>query len=147
MIGADARSDLASSQQAFVDLLDQPAPAAALDRTSRRESIAAASVHSSARINRSRSHSREHLANAFLHQLHPQPIWTPTGLTPRTGSTTATTTSLQIDSTTTPTATPRTGSITATTIIPRTGSTTTATTTSTQSLGSTFPLEEMVNGP
>nr|XP_053657047.1 histidine-rich glycoprotein-like [Cherax quadricarinatus] len=73
MIGADARSDLASSQQAFVDLLDQPAPAAALDRTSRRESIAAASVHSSARINRSRSHSREHLANAFLHQLHPQP--------------------------------------------------------------------------
>lgn len=49
MIGADARSDLASSQQAFVDLLDQPA-----GRTSRRDSVAAASVHSTGRGNRSR---------------------------------------------------------------------------------------------
>ncbi|XP_050740540.1 uncharacterized protein LOC127010435 isoform X2 [Eriocheir sinensis] len=70
MIGADARSDLASSQQAFVDLLDPPGPAVC--RSSRRESMTAASIHSSARINRSRSHSRERLSDAFLHQLHPQ---------------------------------------------------------------------------
>ena len=70
MIGADARSDLASSQQAFVDLLDPPGPVAC--HSSRRESMTAASIHSSARINRSRSHSRERLSDAFLHQLHPQ---------------------------------------------------------------------------
>ncbi|MPC31899.1 hypothetical protein E2C01_025199 [Portunus trituberculatus] len=70
MIGADARSDLASSQQAFVDLLDPPGPIAC--HSSRRESMTAASIHSSARINRSRSHSRERLSDAFLHQLHPQ---------------------------------------------------------------------------
>lgn len=70
MIGADARSDLANSQQAFVDLLEQPGPG--LGRSSRRESVNVPSVHSSTRINRSRSHSRDRLNDSFLHQLHPQ---------------------------------------------------------------------------
>ncbi|XP_071522973.1 LOW QUALITY PROTEIN: uncharacterized protein [Panulirus ornatus] len=70
MIGADARSDLANSQQAFVDLLEQPGPG--LGRSSRRESMIAPSVQSSTRINRSRSHSRDRLTDSFLHQLHPQ---------------------------------------------------------------------------
>ncbi|XP_042871523.1 mucin-17-like isoform X5 [Penaeus japonicus] len=71
MIGADARSDLTASQQAYVDLLDQPTASIAPNhhgRTSRRESVTAASVHSiHARINRSRSQSRERLTDSFLH--------------------------------------------------------------------------------
>ncbi|XP_063596495.1 mucin-17-like isoform X3 [Penaeus indicus] len=76
MIGADARSDLAASQQAYVDLLEPPTASIAPShhgRSSRRESLTAASVHSShARINRSRSQSRERLTDSFLHHHLPQ---------------------------------------------------------------------------
>ncbi|XP_069993733.1 mucin-17 isoform X1 [Penaeus vannamei] len=76
MIGADARSDLAASQQAYVDLLDPPTASIAPThhgRSSRRESVTAASVHSiHARINRSRSQSRERLTDSFLHHHLPQ---------------------------------------------------------------------------
>ncbi|XP_064091786.1 mucin-3B-like isoform X2 [Macrobrachium nipponense] len=79
MIGADARSDLANSQQAFVDLLEQASatlPPKHQGHTSRRESLKTASIHGSTnRINRSRSHSREHLNDSFLHhQLPPGSI-------------------------------------------------------------------------
>lgn len=76
MIGADARSDLAASQQAYVDLLEPPTASIGPShhgRSSRRESLAAASVHSvHARINRSRSQSRERLTDSFLHHHLPQ---------------------------------------------------------------------------
>ncbi|XP_066989260.1 uncharacterized protein [Macrobrachium rosenbergii] len=79
MIGADARSDLANSQQAFVDLLEQASatlPPKHQGHTSRRESLKTISIHGSTnRINRSRSHSREHLNDSFLHhQLPPGSI-------------------------------------------------------------------------
>ncbi|KAK7066640.1 hypothetical protein SK128_012252 [Halocaridina rubra] len=73
MIGADARSDLANSQQAFVDLLEQPSATLPpkQGRTSRRESLTAVSIHGSThRLHRSRSHSREGLNDSFLHPHH-----------------------------------------------------------------------------
>lgn len=59
MLGADERSELGRSSEAnLVDLLEN-------GRSSRRGSITAASIHSSGRINRSRSHSRERLTDTF----------------------------------------------------------------------------------
>ncbi|CAL4068672.1 unnamed protein product [Meganyctiphanes norvegica] len=68
LLGADEKSELGrSNEAALVDLLEN-------GRSSRRGSITAASIHSSGRINRSRSHSREHLADTFQrHQGPPGP--------------------------------------------------------------------------
>merc|ERR1719209_95416 len=65
LLGADEKSELGGSREdALVDLLEN-------GRNSRRGSITAASIHSSGRINRSRSHSRERLVDTFHRQRGP----------------------------------------------------------------------------